>query len=125
MVSLLFFLGYHEYIYKESNNKSVINKMHEIFTVLINIIIFLIYYPIHFHITILYFIFIYNNHVILKDLLTGYFFESIKISKRICYPNIYFYKLNLFFINFLFFIIFYPIHFHITLFYRIILYFYY
>ena len=120
-----FFLGYHNYIYNESNNKSIINGIHEIFAVLINIILFLIYYPIHFHITILYFIFIYNNHVILKDLLTGYFFESIKISKRIYYPNIYFYKLTLFFINFLFFIIFYPIHFHITLFYRIILYFYY
>ena len=120
-----FFLGYHNYIYNESNNKSIINGIHEIFAVLINIILFLIYYPIHFHITILYFIFIYNNHVIIKDLLTGYFFESINISKRIYNSNIRFYRLTLIFINILFFIIFYPIHFHITLFYRIILYFYY
>ena len=84
---------------------------------------FFIYYPIHFPFTIL--IMIIGSYKFLKDLFFGYFLYSLNISKRIYYNDNFFYKFILIFINCLFFIVFYPIHFHILLFYRLIIYIYY
>ena len=90
--------------------------------------IFLIYYPIHFHIAILYIlleIIKIRRNIIIKDFFFGYFFYSKDISKSIYNSPNYFHKIVLLFINYLFFIIFYPIHFHVTLLYRLIEYIYY